>query len=393
MRIAAELQSQSIRDPKVDAVLEQGWAVADEPIKEWLELHREALTIWRRGADMQRGLNLSPAEATYESQLPVIQGQRLFARLALLEEARCIHEGALDDAWGWVRAAHRSGGHASHRGAIMQGVVGIAIHGMSVTGMTRWGEQPALTSRQLKAALADVKADDALYESESNMLKAEYLTIRNSMRHLLWMQFLSDVDASTMTEQSSAGVAVMKMGYWIVGEPELSARIFRHVLANQIHEIDKPVARRRKQVGTGITMLFDPDPKVPQLPGQLDPDSIDWGLQRSHVARRLMPAIKQFDVWQLQKAGRQAAIEVTLAAQAYRRDHGEFPITPWQLVPGYLGSLPLDPCDRLGDALLYRRDDVLKAVVWSVGGDGVDSGGNVVAPKDAIPRDVGFELK
>ncbi len=59
LQIAADLRSRSVLDPNVDAILEKGWAEADEPIKEWLDLHREVLTVWRRGADKQRGRDLS----------------------------------------------------------------------------------------------------------------------------------------------------------------------------------------------------------------------------------------------------------------------------------------------------------------------------------------------
>ncbi len=311
----------------------------------------------------------------------------MFVQLAMLESARCIDEEALDDAWGWVRAANRSGGHSSHRGCIIHGLVGMSIHATATAGMARWAEQPHVTSGQLKAALAELKADYSMYESESNILRAEYLMGRNTL--LMW----PDVENTDNIQRSATAKGVIKMGFWIVGEPELSLRIHRQVLANQIREFDKPAARRRRLAGYGSAMFFDPDPLVRRVPGQLDQSGIKRGLQRSYVAHALIPDVKRFEMSQLWQAGRQATIEVVLAAQAYRRDHGEFPPTLQQLVPDYLGSVPLDPCDSNGGPLLYRRDDVVKAVVWSVGDDGVDSGGTVVAPANALPADVGFEFK
>ena len=139
-------------------------------------------------------------------------------------------------------------------------------------------------------------------------------------------------------------------------------------------------------------MLFDPDPAVPMLPGQLDPAAIDRAINRSFVARQLLPAMKQFDNAMRRQAGRQAALEIVLAAQAYRRDHGEFPDSLQRLVPDYLQFIPADPCDPSGGPVSYRRDDVLNAVVWSVGEDGADGGGDVDDSKTRS-SDVGFTLK
>ena len=320
--------------------------------------------------------------------MPIIQDQRMFVRLARLEAVRCVHEERLDEAWHWLRAAQRSGGHATHRGCMIQGLVGAAIHATSAAGMSHWAEQPAVTAEQLKRALADVKSDYALYESESNMFKAEYLGARNTLSNSTWIDFVDSPGPS----QSSGVRAAMKMGLWIVGEPELTLRIFRQTLANQIREVDQPLASRRKLVGVGIAMLFDPDPSVPLLPGQLDPAAIDRAINRSFVARQLLPAMKQFDNAMRRQAARQVTLEIVLAAHAYRREHGEFPESPQRLVPGYLKSVPADPCDPLGGPVLYRRDDVLNAVVWSVGEDGTDGGGDVDNSK-TFPSDVGFVLK
>ncbi len=394
-RQAAELRSRIVPPlpagfdhDKLDAVWTKEWSEADEPLKQWLDSHREALTVWRRGTEKCHALNLSPEKLAYDSMMPTVQDQRLFARLARLEAARCLHEGKLEEARDWLRAVHRSGGHTTHRGCMIQGLVGAAIHATSAAGMSRWAEQPEVTADQLKQALADVKADYALYESESNMFKAEYLGARNTLLNPNWVDFLGPLDA----KDSAAIRVATKMGLWVVGEPELALRLFRQILANQIQEVDRPVASRRKVVGSGFAMLFDPDPSVSLLPGQLDPAAIDRAINRSFVARQLLPAMKQFDNAMRRQAAKQTALEIVLATQAYRREHGEFPDSLQRLVPDYLTSVPADPCDPLGGPVSYRRDDVLNAVVWSVGEDGVDGGGDV---DDAKTRssDVGFTLK
>jgi hypothetical protein len=65
-------------------------------------------------------------------------------------------------------------------------------------------------------------------------------------------------------------------------------------------------------------------------------------------------------------------LQVALAAERYRLAHGRWPEEPAALVPGFLASVPSDPCD--GNPLRFRRvaDGV---VVYSVGPDRQDNGG------------------
>jgi ABC-type transport system involved in multi-copper enzyme maturation permease subunit len=63
-----------------------------------------------------------------------------------------------------------------------------------------------------------------------------------------------------------------------------------------------------------------------------------------------------------------------LAVERYHRRHGCWPASLSELVPAQLADVPADPCD--GNPLRYRRlpDGV---VVYSVGADGTDDGGNL----------------
>jgi hypothetical protein len=81
---------------------------------------------------------------------------------------------------------------------------------------------------------------------------------------------------------------------------------------------------------------------------------------------------------------------VALAAERYRRAQGDWPRAPANLVPGYLPAVPLDPFD--GAPLRYRRTDD-GVVVYSVGEDGRDDGGDANPPPNGgWPPDVVFTL-
>ena len=371
-----------------EEVYKNGWEAADAAMRSWVDEHRPALAVWRRGSEKERALDASPATMTFSTQLAAAQELRSFVRIALVDQMRCLHEGDVDEAWKLARAGYRSGGHASRRGPIIAGLVGIALHAMSAGGMQRWAEHPAVTADQLREGLAQIKADFALYESQSNLLRTEYLALRNSLRIPGWMNNLGPVGG-----QVDAIPARVQLGFfWMVGEPDLTTRLSRHIIANQIREIDKPLALRRKLVGSGFAMLFDIDPTVARAPSELDATQIDRAVKLSIVSKMLLPMPKQVDDSYLRFLGRQAALVVMLAAQTYRRDKGEFPESLDQLVPKYVGTVPLDPCDHSGGRIRYRRDSPTKAVVWSVGFDGNDNEGDVQS-EQRRPADVGFELK
>ncbi|MBC8115981.1 MAG: hypothetical protein H7062_16460 [Candidatus Saccharimonas sp.] len=267
---------------------------------------------------------------------------------------------------------------------------GLELHAIATGSMQRWAEHPKVNSDQLRSAIAQVKADLALYESESNALKAEYLMLRNTLA-------LPDFGGIVGLIENLAGdirPAWMRSRISLmICEPELFVRLSRHVLANQIRDIDKPLPNRPKLVGIGTVMLFDTDPTVTRALGELDANQIGKELQKSVLSRELLSATKSFDNAFLRFRARQAALEVLLAAQAYRREKGEFPESLDDLVPQYFDSVPLDPCDRNGGRLLYRRDSTTNAVVWSVGDDGADHQGDVDSSASNRPADVGFLLK
>jgi hypothetical protein len=80
-----------------------------------------------------------------------------------------------------------------------------------------------------------------------------------------------------------------------------------------------------------------------------------------------------------------------VAAERFRLERGRWPESLEELVPAYLRAVPLDPFD--GRPLRFRRlaDGV---VVYSVGPDGTDDGGEVLNDPQTpgLPKDSGTRL-
>lgn len=98
-------------------------------------------------------------------------------------------------------------------------------------------------------------------------------------------------------------------------------------------------------------------------------------LPKSAVLSRLfLPAIKKIGESSRRKHACIRCIIVALAAERSRQEKGKWPKSLDQLCPAYLIRLPLDSYD--GASLRYRRlDDGI--VIYAVGNDGIDNGGNI----------------
>jgi hypothetical protein len=92
------------------------------------------------------------------------------------------------------------------------------------------------------------------------------------------------------------------------------------------------------------------------------------------LTRLLLPALTRLGEASRRKHAFSRCTIIALASERYRRDHGGWPESIDKLCPKYLDTVPLDPFD--GQPLRYRRlaDGV---VIYSVGQDGIDDGGNL----------------
>ena len=387
------------RDWEFQHVFAEGLSALSETELEWLADHRAALDEWRRGTERSAAQAYTFQEVSGNTLLPVHQDARCFIAFARIEALRCEADGDLKGAWEWCRASVRFVRHLSSHGGLIERAIGASGHRLAAGGVARWAEHPAVTADELRAALIEIRTEYALHAPLSETLKGEYLFWRQAFLSPDWAKtdpFGVFVNMPAWEQRLSS---LRRPVMWVVGEPEIALRLSRQILHNQLTEIDKPLGQRSKLVGTAV-MLFDPDPDVTLQPGQLDPTRIEFSLKHSLIKQlRTKGAGATFStktvddaVWN--ERARQAALEVLLAAQAYRRDTGEFPESLNQLVPQYLEAVPLDPCDRHGGRLRYRRDLPTNGVVWSVGIDGNDEGGVLnIDVKTVGSADVGFVLK
>ena len=302
----------------------------------------------------------------FDSTLEAIQESREFAQLARLQAERCVHDGDADAAWGWLLAVVRASRHVEQNGCLIQRLVGIAIHHSATDGINRWAANPKVTTDLLRKALAELHEADQLTPPISVAMKTEYLVLRNT----LW-DAKSLTDLMEMGGSSTGPQSIQSSALYVMGEPELSLKVFQHVFANQLSEIDKPMRDRAPTVG--MFHLYNLPPGTSRCLPAFDLDKV---VHSAHLVRLTLPAYQQFDVATQRESVRRAVVPVMLGCQLHRRLHGDWPAKVAGLVPDILTELPQDPLGKSGELLRLKRDgeDLL---IYSVGADGVDDGGNI----------------
>ncbi|MEI8018884.1 MAG: hypothetical protein WCH39_11850 [Schlesneria sp.] len=382
----------------MDEVVVNGWGAANDWLKAWCQDYRQPLEDWRKGTELSDAFYLSPREIEFKvdvtNQFPVLSQSRHFARLARFEGLRLEHEGEFSGAMEWYMAIFRCGRHLTYHAFNLQRMTGSALHAAASASLARWAEDSHVTRDQLQTALREVRTANRMTDPISSTFKAEYLLASHTLNQRGWLQSMEpDYDDDVGNEPAET---LTSIALWMFGEPQTTQRILRQILSNQLKEIDKPLSEQQPEAGLASTALFQPNQKLPGKPDQLDPVKLDQAVSRLMLTRIFVPSPQSFE--QLTELAnrdraRQAALEIGLAAQAHRREHGEFPEDSTSLLPTYFDQWPVDPFSPTGQPMQYRRENATSATIWSVGTNSNDDNGEVSYSEQKPAKDVGIVLK
>lgn len=373
----------------------RSWAAVPGPVKDYLSSTETAMAEWRLGTERDRAVYLDVATASFSSLIPVTQDLRQFARLAVLQSLKDLEEGETGQAWQWLRAMLRSSRHTGQRGFIIERLVGVAIHKMAADALAVWATHEKVTEADLQMALTEIREIDKLTVSHSTALKAEYLTGVNSISRSGAFDDLARMGGIGIPKQAAGAYM------FINGEPQLSCLLYRHVFANYLSQCDRP--RYDRQYVSGRFDLFLPTGK--ETPKLMAPAKLEAAVDRSILARMLLPAVATcITAFDLERA-RQTALELAIQMEIFRRRHGTYPAALADLVPELIPEVPrdlmgADPSERM---LMVKRDFDSEAappgapaaeqarpaeglVIYSRGREPGDDGGSIEGSRDVGVR-------
>lgn len=97
-----------------------------------------------------------------------------------------------------------------------------------------------------------------------------------------------------------------------------------------------------------------------------------------------VPAMKQVSLTAMMVSARKRQAQTAVALERFFAKQEAYPARLNDLVPEFLPSVPLDPCD--GKPMRYRTTDTGHFVLWSVGFDGKDDAGKVTVEANSTPK-------
>lgn len=361
--------------------LETGWNFNTAILDKHLENNRAALKTWLEATEKAR--YQPPSEWTpTKSPLIAVSPTRELHRLANTQIQKFGRTNRPADAIPWIRAQLRFAHLIRRKGDFINYTVGVALFSEMSRTISNWAAHPELSRPDIdlvREALKDARRQNP---SPSDFVKSAYIAERSFLE--LTYDTLVD-DAFSETYGSTSWRA------WLEAEPEYSIRLYPHVARNHLLFIEEDRRDRPELINED---LFEDTSATPAQRGDLRAERLAALIQGAYVRRssRLKGTLNLID----RDEARYRCLTVALAAQAYFRDHSEFPADANQLVPEYLEEIPDDLFSATPAPLIYRRDGD-GAVVYSRYFNEIDDGGIEVDYDERSTRgdllDLGFRIR
>jgi hypothetical protein len=369
------------RDKFWDSVEETAkgdWSQASPDVRRWLGANRAALDEVERGSSCKESLEIGPDTASAQPIQPfAFGGLCACGQLVVVDACRLTAEGHLREAWARYRSLFRAGRLLSVHCSDMGLLVGASFTELGFSGATLWAADKRVGADNLREALRDVLAIQAMPLRPSDTIKLVYLVVRD----------LADKDV--------AGGTQLPRWVQLTGYPAHLKQSARLVVGNLFTQVDRP-RWLRTAVHPGKFGLFKLD-AASAKDGRLPPEDIERFAVSSaeDVATNLhwyIPIAVQIGLYDPEPSlnmlhdlyesadraqMRLSGLELALALQLHYRERHEFPASLAQLIErGYLKSIPIDTFGN-GEPFRYRHEPApgRGATLWSIGPDGIDQDG------------------
>jgi hypothetical protein len=326
------------------------WSNVAVEVRQWADLNREALALYRRGTERPDALGEIPKfRGAHFEEWEMYDSLQTLERLALLEGSRLEGLGDMAGAWSWYRAILRAAHHVGMHGTVYRRGVAHRWHVDLWVRLADWVADSRTTPALIRQALDDVVACESLAPSESYTIKAEYLDVDRLLddpdRWMFgaprsWSISISSLELLLSQEQTQA---IHESWRFWRREPERSRRVMRLAVANWLTNFELPLQDRQRPVGnpSGRVVFYPPRAGAAGKTPALSPQQLFRWLGSSIDADFLVGSWP-WNMVRTQERSDYRELLILVGQELYRRDHGTYPPSPESLVGRYLKSLPAE---------------------------------------------------
>jgi hypothetical protein len=240
-------------------------------------------------------------------------------------------------------------------GSLIDYLVGVIIKAVGFSQIERLGAATSLSSSQLVHyvdRLAEYQSSDEAYVIS---IKNEYTVLTNSIRDI-------KDGAGMISPQDNLEERLFRTSL----RPNMTKNMFLKSFETAICAATQDYSR------LAATNLYDPYAERSTF-RKLCPEVLAASFKNAGgemMYRMGMPACVRLLDLKCRNDVCVGALRLLLATKAYQLDHGDLPEALADLIPDYMDAVPVDAYD--GKPMCYSKE---KKIVFSVGTDGIDSGG------------------
>jgi hypothetical protein len=347
------------------------WNNSRAAFETWIAVNDPTLAVWLDGTKKPKAISTARHKVSFENA-EYVSKARMIARLATIKAGRHLHQNNPIDAWELSYSAYRFSRHVGQNGIATERSTGVSIHRIASSGILAWSHHPKTRGVDIDHAIVTLSKDYLTMTAEHSMvLKHEYLASLKALSSVEYGDWI-------FAQNPMLDTAIM----FLLGEPEFSEVVLRHVLANQLLGVDTAPAARPPLLA-GDDFLFD------------------WPSSKSHpvsgveLAKKMapVPAIAMLNYFPLvkhhikmRKIERlfQTSMVAVLAIETFVRRQGRFPNSLQECLSSKAAHAIIDPFQSANRPLIFRANADY-AVVYSLGADGMDDA-YPLEPPDWQPR-------
>ncbi|MHB8652150.1 MAG: hypothetical protein ACYC8S_03375 [Minisyncoccota bacterium] len=341
--------------------------VWDEALaKDIIARNEEALKYFSDAANkpkFQDPIAADPTSLSFDSPMPALTPWLATGKISALKAEYLSKQGKSKEALAEALAPIEVGQKIQQsQGPLIEYLVGMGTENTGLKAMQLVVATSSLSGAELKTYTKNI---EGLYDNKKGLtlaLKAEYMmqirALHSIIQGLAQGEQLPPTSETVkkMLENNLDKRAAYNSYYF---QPNKTSLLLAETARGWISDIEKSCQ--------GISINKEPNPTPLSLSEAYFKENAVGEILASIISASLGGVISK----PCQENTLIATTRTIIGIKAFKNDTGSYPQTLEQLVPNYLPSVPIDPFD--GKPLRYSPE---KKIIYSVGKDGVDSGGS-----------------